>query len=85
MSLNVSGLGPHAQIAVELVDERFRPIAGYSGSDAAVIDRDGLDVPVAWPGGATVPARLGAYRVKLDFRGIRAEDARLFAVYVRDA
>ena len=38
-----------------------------------------------WPGGATVPARLGPYRVKLDFRGIRAEDARLFAVYVRDA
>ena len=85
VGLNVSGLGPHAQIAVELVDERFRPIAGYSGGDAAVIDRDGLDVPVAWPGGATVLARLGAYRVKLDFRGIRAEDARLFAIYIRDA
>ena len=85
LSLNVSGLGPHAQVAVELTDERFRPIAGYSGSGAAVIDRDGLDVPVTWGGGATVPAGLGAYRVKLDFRGIRAEDARLFAVYARGA
>lgn len=79
----MSGLGPHAQIAVELTDDRFRPVAGYSGSGAAVIDRDGLDVPVTWSGGATVPVGLGAYRVKLDFRGIRAEDARLFAVYAR--
>ena len=75
----------HAQIAVELTDERFRPIAGYSGNDAAVIDRDGLDTPVTWPGGAVIPARLGPFRVKLDFRGLRAEDARLYAAYVRDA
>ena len=69
VSLNLSGLGPHAQIAVELVDERFRPIAGYSGSDAAVIDRDGLDVPVAvarrrdGPGAARpVPGQAGLPR-----------------------
>lgn len=50
-----------------------------------MIDRDGLDTPVAWPAGAAIPARLGPFRVKLGFRGLRAEDARLYAAYVRDA
>ena len=84
--LNANGLGSHAQIRIELVDEHFRPIPGYSESDAAVISLDGLDSPVRWPSSGTpVPARLGPYRVKANFDGIRAEDAHLFAIYIRNA
>ena len=93
VSLNVAGLGEHTEVSVELLGEDFRPLPGFSGDEAAVVATDGLDVAVRWGKGAAVPAAVGdgsggsagGYRVQVTFRGVRAEDARLYSIYVRDS
>jgi hypothetical protein len=71
---------------VELLDERFQPLAGFSGDDAGRVAADGgLDCPVAWPRGdlarrAGRPARI---HLSLDRGADGAGDAaapRLYAV-----
>ena len=37
VSANVAGLGPYSELAVELLDEQFHPLPGFSGEDAAVL------------------------------------------------
>ena len=78
-ALNVSGLGPHTALRLELLDEGFRPVAGFSGPEAAVVEASGLAVPLRWPGGA-LTADLGRFRVSVAFQGVRPEDARLHAL-----
>ena len=80
--VNASGLGAHTQIRISLLDEGFRPIPGYSGEDAAIVDTSGYQVPVRWRGNTTIPASLGRVRFDISFTGIRPEDARLHALYV---
>ena len=80
--VNASGLGEHSQLRIGLMDEGFRPIAGYSGEDAAVITEDGLRTPVRWKGGDSLLPYDGLVRFDIRFAGIRPEDCRLHAVYV---
>jgi hypothetical protein len=71
---------------VELLDERFQPLAGFSGDDAGRVAADGgLDCPVAWPRGdlATLAGRTARILVTLDRGADGAGDAaapRLYAV-----
>ena len=49
LTANVDGLGQHSQLRFELLDERFHPIDGFSGDDAAVLTAldttaDGQDI-----------------------------------------
>lgn len=82
LRLNVSGLGPHAQLRVSLLDAGFRPVPGFSGADAAVVSESGFDVSVRWKGGAALPADRGGLRVQCEFAGVRPEDIRLHAIYL---
>jgi hypothetical protein len=81
--VNASGLSEHAALRIGLLDEGFRPLAGYSGDAAAILTKSGFRLPVRWPAGPGIPA---PDRVRLDigFEGIRPEDAKLHAVYVGD-
>ena len=54
--LNVSGLGEYATVRVELLDLEVKPLAGYSGADAALVRESGLRVPVQWDRQNTLPA-----------------------------
>lgn len=83
LRLNVSGLVPHAQLRVSLVDAGFRPVPGFSGTDAALVQENGLAVAVRWPGGATLPTDRGALRLHCEFSGVRPEDIRLHAAYLQ--
>lgn len=104
-SANVSGLGPHTELRFELLDQRFHPLPGFSGADAAVLTAlhgaaegpedlvpgqqsrrgaaaaAGLREPIRWR--SPVPAGAGPLRLQATFAGIRPEDARLYAIYVR--
>jgi len=82
LRLNVSGVGTNAQLRVSLVDAGFRPVPGFSGADAAIVQESGLAVPVRWKGGATLPADRGALRLQCEFVGVRPEDVRLHAAYL---
>lgn len=80
--VNASGLGHYSQMRVSLLDEGFAPIPGYSGSDAAVVARDGFRTPLAWHGGGDIAPDMGRVRIEVRFVGVRPEDTNLHAVYV---
>ena len=83
--LNVSGLGEHTRLRVNLVDPGFRAIPGYSGDAAAIVTESGFEVPLHWGNGAALRADLGPVRLDVEFDGVRAEDGKLHAVYLGSA
>jgi len=69
---------------VELLDERFQPLASFCGTDSGTLDADGgLDCPVKWPKADL--ASLAGRKVRLLVHLKRAgdEQPRLYAVSVR--
>ena len=88
VSLNVSGLGEYASVRVEVLDEAFRPVNGYSGDEAAVVRESGLRVPVRWRNGEVLPKSDRPIRLAIRFgpmgpECIRPEDIKLYALYVK--
>ncbi|MBL9214183.1 MAG: hypothetical protein JNG83_01775 [Opitutaceae bacterium] len=83
--VNVSGLGANARLRVELLDEGFRPVPGYSGADAAVLTTNGFREPVRWKSGAALPAGGKSFRLSVGIDGVRPEDVKVYAVYVAGA
>lgn len=87
VSLNASGLSEESQLAVEMLDESFRPVPGYAAADCTPIKEEtGLRIPISWSGKSDL-GKLGregkAIRVRVNFTGRDAEAARLFAIYVQ--
>ncbi len=77
--LNIDGVGGHSHARVELLDEDFAPLEGFSGAQAAIVDASGLDIAAIWA--STLDTRRTA-RLQVTFDGIRPEDVRLYAVTV---
>ena len=80
--VNADRIGEHCQLRVELLDEQFRAIPGYSGDDSVPLTQAGLRQPVSWRERDTLEKFGHPVRVRVNWEGVRAEDARLFAVYV---
>ena len=78
--LNASGLSKDGPITVELLDDRDRPIPGYSGTASARLIADGVRQPIAWPAPANdLPPNIPfAVRVHLPDN----DNARVYAVYL---
>lgn len=81
--LNAEGLGSDAALRIELLDHLEKPIAGYSGKDAAVLRQSGFQTSIAW--GDKTAAKGLPERVKLHvvFEGKRRTDIRFSAIYLR--
>ena len=84
VAVNADGLSEHAQLAVELLDERFVPLPGYAAGDCDPME-SGLRQRVSWGGRSTVSGVEGAFRVRVNFAGLRPEDPKLYAIYVERA
>ena len=82
--LNIDGLSEYAQVTVEILNERFRPVAGYAAGDCLPLE-SGLRQPVAWRNRRLVDGTGGPIRIRLNYTGIRPEDPRLYAIYVEPA
>ena len=82
ITVNVDGLSEHCSIIVELLDERFQPIPGYSGNDCIPLSKSGLKEKITWKNHKDTSRINGAFRMKVSFSGIRPEDAKLYALYV---
>ncbi|HXN21485.1 MAG TPA: hypothetical protein VOA41_01930, partial [Candidatus Dormibacteraeota bacterium] len=80
--INASGLGQYSYLRVGLLTEGFRPIAGYSDSDAAKIGESHLRFPVRWKSSDALPVSAGPFRIDIRFEGVRPEDAAFHAAYV---
>jgi hypothetical protein len=80
--LNASHLSEHARLAVEILDQQFRPLTGLTAADCQPFEDDSaFRLPVRWKGGDAVKSDR-PIRLRVNFDGLRLEDARVYAVYV---
>jgi hypothetical protein len=81
--INAEGLGADATLRAELLDDHLKPLAGFSGDDAAVVSTSGFHTPIAWKGTNEVEGLPARVRLRITFPGKRNADIRLCAVYVQ--
>lgn len=81
--VNVDGLGEQAMLKVELLDAKLKPLPGFSGENAAIVNQSGFQVPIVWGGKDTIDALPGRVRIKMTFDGSKKSDIRFSALYVR--
>jgi hypothetical protein len=80
--VNVDGLSEHSQIGVEVLSERFEPLAGYAGAECVALSESGLRQPIRWRAHDRIEGAQGPVRLRLSFGGLRPEDIRIYAIYV---
>ena len=85
--INAHGLGEDAVLKIELLSHRLEPLPGYSGNQAAQVDKNGFQTPVHWKtrnpqdqDSAQLPRR---FRIKASFIGKHQTKIRFCALYVR--
>lgn len=83
--LNVTGLGEYSTLTVEILDEQMHPIPGYGAGEYRLDAKGsgGLRMPVAWTDRETLGKLDRPIRIRVTWGGVRPEDLRLYAVYVR--
>ena len=79
---NADGLGTDAWLRVELLDDAEQPLAGYSGKEAAKLDRSGTHVALVWGDSASAAVMRGRFRVRVSFEGAARGGIRLYALYL---
>ena len=82
LSLNADRIGEHSALSVEILDEWLNPLPGYSHADCIPPSQAGLAQPVRFGDNDAIRCSAGRIRIRVDFKGIRFEDARLYAVYL---
>lgn len=80
--LNADGLGADAVLKVELLTHEERPIKGYSGDDAAIVNQSSFQAPILWKGKAALKGLPERIKVKVTFDGEKKENIRFSALYV---
>ncbi len=80
--INADGLSTHSYLKVEICDQQFRNLPGYSGNDCIPVTEPGLRQPVVWRNKQTLDKLDQPIRVRVNYEGLRLEDARVYAVYV---
>lgn len=80
--LNADNLSEHTELTVELLDRQFQSLPGYSAEECIPVRTSGFRQAVTWRGKQQLDAFSQPVRVRVNFGGIRPEDAKLYAVYV---
>ena len=68
------------RLRIELLDDAFQPIIGFSGEKSAVVKESSLRAPVVWANGRSAEVN-GPYRIRIAFEGKRAENIKLYGIY----
>lgn len=83
--INATGLSDAGQLSLEILDEQFRPLPGYSATDFVPLQaKSGLRLPVAWRGKETLEKITHAIRIRVNWSGKDMETTKLYAVYVEN-
>ena len=80
--MNIDGLSEHSKVSVEIQNERFEPIPGYTAEDCTEPIESGLRQVVTWGEKEVLAGMEGPIRIRVNFEGIRSEDVKLFAIYL---
>ena len=82
VAMNIDGLSEHSNVSVEIQNERFEPIPGYTAEDCTEPIESGLRKEVRWGEQEVLGGMKGPVRIRVNFEGIRPEDVKLFAIYL---
>ena len=82
LALNVDGLSAHSGVTVEILNERFTPLPGYTIDRCQPPTTGGFQQPVAWGEQAAIRAD-ERIRISVHFTGVRPEDVKLYALYLK--
>ncbi len=80
--VNAGGLSADTYIKVEILDEKFNILPGYSKEDCAPIMESGFRQAAVWGGKTTIANPNGPIRVRVSIEGKMPEDVRIYATYV---
>jgi hypothetical protein len=80
--VNADGLSAANYVKVEILDEQFHVLPGYSKGDCAPIAESGFRQPAVWGTKRTLAESDRPIRVRVSFEGERPEDIRVYAAYV---
>jgi hypothetical protein len=80
--VNADGLSEDAFLEVEILDEQFHVLPGYSSQECAPITQSGFRQPAVWGGRTTLGKPDRPIRVRVSLEGERPEDVRVYAAYV---
>ncbi len=83
--LNVGDLDDYSTVSVEVLDKRFRPIPGYTRDTCLAPTLGGFRELVRWQERDTIKYTDGRIRIRVNFSGVRPEDAKVYAVYLEEA
>ncbi len=79
--LNVDGLSEYSRVTVEILDERFQQLNGYSHEECLALE-PGFRQEVAWQKHKTIERGKGTIRIRINYEGIRPEDPKVYAIYL---
>ena len=79
--VNADRLGENSGLALSVLTEDLKPLPGFDRENSAVISKSGFRQPALWSGRKALVSDKPV-RIRIDFTGIRPEDARLYAVYI---
>jgi hypothetical protein len=80
--VNADGLSEDGFIKVEILDEQFHVLPGYSADECAPITESGFRQPAVWGSKTTLGRPDRPIRVRVSLEGKRPEDVRVYAAYV---
>jgi len=80
--VNADKLSEESHITVELLDQQFNSLPGYSGDDCVRLTKSGLRQPVSWRCKQSLEKSGRPFRIKVRWGGNRSEDAYVYALYV---
>jgi hypothetical protein len=80
--VNAEGLGPDSSLRLELLDLSEKPLSGFSGDRAAVVQQSGLRVPVSWSGRNELVGLQQPFKIKAAFEGASRGAIAFYALYV---
>jgi hypothetical protein len=80
--VNADGLSDDAYITVEVTDEQFHVLPGYSSKECTPIKEPGFRQAATWGGKTAIGQQKGPVRVRVNLEGKRPEDIRVYATYV---
>ena len=81
--MNVDGVGEHSKVTTEILDEEFNVIEGYSREECVGPEEPGFHQPVKWRNHEKIEIKDRPIRIKVNFEGIRPEDLKVYAIYLK--
>ncbi len=83
--MNADGLSETGRLRVEILDDRFKPLPGYSGDASIPLEKSGFRQPVTWRGKDRLQGLDRPFRIRVSWEGTYPEDARLYAIYLQQS